>query len=453
MNTTPNFPKKTLSGFGKYLKSNAFLMRPEKSSGLKTAIVTSVKSNLPIIPQGYGKSYGDAFLNSDGLVLSTKKLNKFLEADWEKGQLKLESGVTFREIFSISLDKSWLPPVTPGYSEISIGGAISFDIHGKNHGRKGGFGKYVVSFTLLTPKLDKIICSRTCNSELFYATIGGMGLTGIIEDAVIQLEPIPGNTLLTTYTPLKSFGAIFKHAMQGLESDYFVIWIDLLNSRDTSTLRGISQASKFTNDKDKIWTDNWSSKKSPPLGLISPFYNKLSNKLFNSFYYHRGKQKNIQKEKSLRSFLFPWDTLSTWNDLYGSRGFIEYQAAIPSENARPVLNEIFQVIFKYRKKVPIYFCALKRLMKGVGLLSFGKDGYSILFDAPATKEAFSMFDELDVIVTEANGHVYLAKDGRLSEKSFTNMYSENLDAFSKVRDSIDPEHIFKSDMSRRLGLD
>ncbi len=440
------WPKVSCTGFGGYCRAEQDFIRPERIDDVKAALLQSRIST--IAPRGLGKSYGDASLNSQGALLSMERLDRFLAFDQETRVLRVEAGVRVIDVMRAYAPIGLTLAVVPGLSDISIGGCVAFDVHTKNHWHSGGFGDWVVSLRMLLASGEIVDCSRFVNSELFYATLGGLGLTGLILEIEIQLDTLPGTLVQNESHPFDGLDELLEKFQESMAtSTHVVAWIDMLNGpRNTGVVIASSIVSEVDPSADKLWD----AKKAPPLNLISPFFNTLSNRAFNLLFAAKHKAKP-HVTSSLRSFLFPWDALPNWNKLYGKHGFVEYQCCIPIANAKDGLAKVLAAIRSEKADYPVFFCAIKRMRTGIGMLSFPIEGYSLLLDFPVRRGLWQFLDRIDDIVADHGGRVYLAKDGRLSGTAFARMYPRR-DEWLKVRNKFDPEHRFASDMGRRLNL-
>ena len=434
------------TGFGNYCSAEQFLVRPERLDDVRAAVLETRLGK--VVARGLGRSYGDASLNASNAVISMERLNRFLDLDINARTIRVEAGVKIVDVMRITSRQRLMLPVVPGLSDITVGGCAAFDVHTKNHWHSGGFGDWVTSFRMLLASGEIIECSRVSNQEIFFATLGGMGLTGVIIDLDLKLDKLHGTQVVNHATSVNDLDHLletFQHATA--TSTHAVVWLDLLNSKVPN---GVVIASSIIEDEGADVMALYKPKIKKPLRLISPFYNKFSNKLFNLLF--SAKYKATPKYTcSLDAFLFPWDALSNWNNLYGKAGFVEYQCCIPMKNGREGLAKILSTVLANKSSYPAYFAAIKRMRDGVGMLSFPVDGYSLLLDFPIKDGLWAFLDKLDQIVVGYGGRVYLAKDGRLSASAFADMYPLR-NEWIRVREAVDPNNRFASDMGRRLNL-
>jgi FAD/FMN-containing dehydrogenase len=373
------------------------------------------------LPYGSGLSYGDSCLAVNDHVLRTKLLNRFINIDWSTGLLIAESGVTFEEILNLIIPHGWFLPVTPGTKYITLGGAIANDIHGKNHHKKGTIGLYVREFGLFRSDLGRITCSPKKNIEFFNATIGGLGLTGIIEWVEIQLMPIASswvNGLTKKFRNLDGFFALSDELDNNYE--YSVSWIDC-SSKGRNLGRGIYMAANFSSNKQLNVIDKKKYRIPfvPPVSLI----NKFSLKIFNEIYWLRHPEVNVNYITNYDSFFYPLDSILEWNKIYGPKGFQQYQCLIPENNAKKGVHSIIEFISK--SGMGSFLAVIKRFgdIPSPGLLSFPKKGITLSLDFPHVDKLESkLFPNIDAIVSELGGRIYPAKDAHMAGKDFRNSY-------------------------------
>lgn len=394
-----------------------------------------------ILPYGLGKSYGDSCLNSNNILVDCSNLNKFIAFDDNSGILKAQSGVTLKEIIDTFLPRGYFLPVTPGTKLITLGGAIANDVHGKNHHKYGTFGKYIKSFDLL--RSDGIIyhCSNTQNNDLFIATIGGLGLTGIILNAEIQLIKSLGPIIDAEFIKFFSFEEFFEINEQSLDYDYTVSWVS------TNKLGyGIYSRGNFADLKHQIkYIPN--DKKAMNFPIEFDFINPFTVKAFNYLYFNKQFHRNIKQFTHFESFFYPLDGIINWNRVYGKRGFLQYQFVIPLQNSLYNLNQIFKLIAK--SGYSSFLTVLKTFgnIPSPGLMSFPMEGITLAIDFKMIgKNLLDLLEICDKIVADAGGRVYPAKDARMSAKNFTKFYP-NLEKYSGY---IDPK--FSSELWRRVSI-
>ncbi|MCG6976601.1 MAG: FAD-binding oxidoreductase [Acidiferrobacterales bacterium] len=443
--------KKFLAGWGRYPVQECITWRPERASGLYLPT--------PMISRGQGRSYGDAALNENGNVVLTERVNRFLDFDSDSGELRAEAGVTLAEIIDVCLPRGWFLPVTPGTKFVSLGGCIAADVHGKNHHRDGAFSSAVESFSLIVADGTVLNCSRNENSDVFWATVGGMGLTGAIKDVSLRLRPVETARVIAKHQKAQDLEQAFTLLAEEDDSnEYTVAWIDCL-ARGRSLGRSVVMHGRHATAEElpaskSVLATGGRKVRTLPIDLPSFALNSVSVSLFNAIYYRRegGKQKSFVTD--IDRYFYPLDSIHHWNRLYGKRGFVQYQCVLPINTIDTAFEGIKRILEQLSASRRASFLAvLKRLgPESGGLLSFPQSGYTLALDLPVRgKDLFAMLDRLDDIVVKAGGRVYLAKDARLGRDSFEAMYPR-LSEWREVKQRIDPNNHFDSSMARRLGL-
>ena len=399
---------------------------------------------------GMGRSYGDSCLNPDGYLWQTRGLDLFIDFDDTTGVLSCEAGILLRDIHALSVPRGWMLPVTPGTQFVTVGGAIANDIHGKNHHQFGSFGHHVLDFELARTTREVLCCSSTHNSDWFAATIGGLGLTGVITQAQLQLRRVSSPWLHTNTQSFQTLDEFFTLTQKALPKwEHSVAWIDCLSKHTRGILMNANHVG-FPNtlaDQAPIYHP-----KSPRVFPITPPFslvNHFSLKAFNSAYFHLHRFK-IGKSagESLahyEPFFYPLDSIAHWNRLYGKRGFYQYQCVIPSVHQHDAIAELLKTI---RASGEGSFLAVLKTFgtrKSLGLLSFPCEGATLALDfANKDPQTSALFESLDTIVSEAGGRIYPAKDARMPRWLFEKS-NPNLPEFLKFRDPG-----ISSGLSRRL---
>lgn len=377
---------------------------------------------LTSLPFGNGRSYGDSCLASSNFVLHLRPLNNFISADWSHGIISAQAGVTLEEVLRLSIPNGWFLPVTPGTKFVTLGGAIANDVHGKNHHMRGTFGSHVLDFDLVRSDRGPMTVSPNSESELFSATIGGLGLTGIITRVTVKLVPITSSSIDVT---TERFGNLeeFIELSNELDSthEYGVAWLDCL-AKNHNLGRGIYDAGNHSKLGNLELINN--KKKSipftPPISLI----NSLSVPAFNALYYNRAFPERKYSIQHYDPFFYPLDGINNWNRLYGARGFQQYQCVIPLEQSADAITQILKRIAHH--KHGSFLAVLKRCgsHKSPGLLSFPIEGISLALDFANNSKSKPLFRELDTIVSDANGRLYPAKDAHMPASLFQKSYPE-----------------------------
>lgn len=389
-----------------------------------------------------GRSYGDVCLNKDGILLDTQHLDHFINYDKEKGILRCEAGVTFETILQLIIPHNWFLPVTPGTKYISVGGAISNDVHGKNHHKEGTFGRHVIKFELLRSNGERLICSPTENIELFNATIGGLGLTGLIIWVEFSLKKINGSQIDQETIRFNSLDEFYKISDESnTDWEYTVAWIDCLATGDELG-RGLFMRGNHssTDAKHKFKT----SKLSIPFNAPGFLLNKYTVTAFNNLYF----KKPIKQFSTVDydPFFYPLDSIANWNRLYGRKGFMQYQCVIPMEHREKAMTEMLSIISASGQAS--FLSVLKEFsdIKSPGLLSFPQPGITLALDfSNRGKKTLELLNKLDAITLKYCGSVYPAKDARMSASAFAQYYPN----WKEFEQYIDPH--FSSDFKRRTS--
>jgi FAD/FMN-containing dehydrogenase len=407
-----------------------------------------------VICRGQGRSYGDAAISSDGLVVITSGAHEISRFDADSGVLVAEAGLTFDDMLRTVVPLGWFPPVTPGTKHVSLGGAVAADIHGKNHHHDGSIGSHIIELELVLADGRHVTCSQLTNAELFWATVGGMGLTGMIVNVTLQLIPIETSSIATQHVKAPNLEAAFRCFEDGEYDDqYTVAWIDCL-SRGRSLGRSVvirGHHARRGELKAQGLSVNGDARFSIPIDCPSFVVNPLGVAIFNQLYYSIQGRKTRQFAADFDQFFYPLDVVSNWNRLYGKRGFLQYQFVVPEAGAFAGTCRVLERVVSRRRA--IFLAILKRFGPGnPAPLSFPTSGYTLALDLPMTgPDTLRLLDELDEIVLEYGGRVYLAKDARLSPDRFRRMYPR-LGEWRRVKQVVDPHERFTSDLSRRLGL-
>lgn len=400
-----------------------------------------------LLPFAMGRSYGDVCLNDGGTLLDARPLDRFIAFDDQQGILRCEAGVSFAEILNLIVPRGWFLPVTPGTKFVSVGGAIANDVHGKNHHRAGTFGCHVTAFELLRSDGSRLVCTLTENADLYRATIGGLGLTGLILWAEFGLKAIPGPQIELTTTRFSRLQDFFDlSAAADAHQEHTASWIDGL-SRGRNLGRGVFQSGNHARG-DGTWKGAHPSPLRLPADLPSFVLNPLSLYLFNQgVYTARGGLKAGRDFAGYDAFFYPLDVLHNWNRAYGKGGFLQYQCVVPYTDGLAVVTEILDRIAASKSA---YFVVGKVFgdIPSPGMLSFPRPGVTLAVDLPVRGSAvFRMLDEVDRVVLQAGGAVYPAKDARMSPAVFQAFFPQWRD-FERF---IDPK--FSSSFWRRVMAD
>jgi FAD/FMN-containing dehydrogenase len=397
-----------------------------------------------VLPHAWGRSYGDSCLNHGGALLDVTGLDRFIAFDHTAGLLRCETGVTLAEILALIVPRGWFLPVVPGTRWVSVGGAIANDIHGKNHHRAGTFGAHVTRLELLRSSGDRLVCAPDRNTELFRATIGGLGLTGLILWAELRLVRVPGPGIEVEQTRYPDLDAFLELSTHDAEHEYTVAWVDCL-ARGRRLGRGVY----MRGDHAELAGAPPSLLRTPPLRVPADAPSLLLNRwtlsAFNAAYYVRAPRAARRAVVPYDRFFFPLDGVDGWNRLYGQRGFLQYQCVVP-EDRPEALRALIERVAHSRQTAGLG--VLKRFGEAppAGLLSFPRPGFTLAVDiAFGGERTLDLLEALDTIVRHAGGAVYPAKDARMSAESFR-VFFPQVDEFRKY---VDPR--FSSSFWRRVS--
>ena len=404
-----------------------------------------IRDDKTMLPFGNGRSYGDCCLNDRGILVDARPLDRFVSFDAQTGVLRCEAGVLLAEVLDLSVPHGWFIPVTPGTQFVTIGGAIANDVHGKNHHRAGTFGRYVERFELLRSDGTRLSCSRSENAAWFTATIGGLGLTGLITWAEIRLKPIAGPMIdveTIRYARLDDFFALSGESDRDYE--YTVAWVDCA-ARGRALGRGL-----FMRGNDVAGPSGARSASrtrlavpfDPPFAIV----NGSNVRLFNALYYRRQRRERVRTAVHYSSFFYPLDAIGQWNRIYGANGFLQYQCVIPHAHAHAAIVEMLERIAA--ANTGSFLAVLKVFgdLPSPGLLSFPRPGTTLALDFPNRgKATLALLDRLDDITLAAGGAVYPAKDARMSAQTFEGSFPR----WRELEPFIDPR--FSSSLWRRVA--
>jgi FAD/FMN-containing dehydrogenase len=381
----------------------------------------TARANGTTLVYGNGRSYGDSCLAASDHVVQVRPLDRLIHADWQTGVVRAEAGVTLGELLEVAVPRGWMLPVTPGTKYATLGGAVANDVHGKNHHVRGTFGRHVRRFALLRSDREPLECAPDENADLFAASIGGLGLTGVIEWVEIQLMPVRSSRIAVTsvrFDNLDDFFALSK--VFDSRHEYSVAWIDCLG-RGPALGRGMFMVGDHASEGglDLPRKKKRTVPVTPPFSLINP----LTLRAFNTLYYHRQLRSTVESVVDYDSYFYPLDSLLEWHRIYGKPGFQQYQCVLPQEHSRGGMQAILEAIGK--SGTGSFLAVLKRCgdLVSPGLLSFPMEGASLALDFPQRDESNRrLFQRLDAIVREAGGRIYPAKDAHMSARDFQLAY-------------------------------
>lgn len=411
-----------------------------------------VAQNDAIIARGNGRCYGDASLAVHSI--STLKYDKVLDFDVQDGYITCQSGITLDQVLDIIVPKGWFLPVTPGTKNITIGGAIASDVHGKNHHVDGAFSRHVTWMDILTADGQTIRCSQTENTDLFWATCGGMGLTGVITVVKFDLKKIETAYIKQTQIKAKNLDEVIRLFDEYKHYTYSVAWIDCLKKGDAfgrSILIVGEHATKADLSPKQAEHPLQLPKKSQltmPFNLPEFVLNTFTVKAFNWLYYGKNFKREINNVVPYEPFFYPLDAILHWNRGYGKSGFVQYQFVIPMDQKEGLVTILKRIS---DKGLGSFLAVLKVFGQQDDLISFPMEGYTLALDFPVRKGLFEFLDELDELVLQHKGRLYLSKDARMKQDIFWKSYP-NAPRFLEIVKRYNPLGKFRSIQSDRLLL-
>ncbi|MDO6435073.1 FAD-binding oxidoreductase [Flavitalea sp. BT771] len=406
----------------------------------------------PFIPRGNGRCYGDASLA--GTTINTTRFDKILSFDTSNGILECQSGITLDQVLEVIVPKGWFLPVTPGTKFITIGGAVASDVHGKNHHVDGCFSHHVEEMDLLLADGALITCGPSLHTDLFEATCGGMGLTGLITRVRFRLKKVETSYIRQKQVKAANLEEIISLFEKYKDYTYSVAWIDCLKKG-----KGFGRSILILGEHATISDLSPKQKDQPlqlpkkkqitfPFNLPSWILNSFTVKAFNFLYYGKNFKKEINNTVSYEPFFYPLDAILHWNRGYGKKGFIQYQFVVPME-AKQGLIEILQRISD--KGLGSFLAVLKVFGKQESLIGFPMEGYTLALDIPVRKGLFETLDELDRIVLQYGGRLYMSKDARMKPEVLRAGY-QHLPQFLSIVRKYNPDGKIRSVQSDRLTL-
>ena len=448
----------TLTGWGRIAPTTADLAAPATAAEAAALLGLSEGQADGVIARGLGRSYNNAAQSAGGLVISTARLNSIIGLDPAAGVVVAEAGVSLERLMVAGLPHGWFVPVSPGTRQVTVGGAIAADVHGKNHHVAGSFASHVTSFDILVPgQAEPHTVVPEADPELFWATAGGMGLTGFITRATIQLKRVESSLVRVDTVKTRDIDETMAVlAEHDKKYGYTVAWSDdlarggnlgrsVITSGDFATradLDGRQRADPFAFDTR--------ARLAAPPAFPPGLMNRYSIRLANAAWYAKAPRHREHELQTISQFFHPLDGIRNWNRVYGPGGFRQYQYVMPF-GAEAAVRKSFEMVSAQR--APSFVTVLKRFGQAdPGLLSFPAPGWTLALDFPARTQGLGpLLDRLDKLVVASGGRVYLAKDSRVSPATLAEMYPR-LPEFRKLRAELDPHGILASDLSRRLGL-
>jgi len=442
-----------LSGWGRTAPSVAKVVAPATETDVAAVFEHAAGG---VIARGLGRSYGDAAQLAGGTVIDARGLGGIGDIDEATGLVTVGAGTSLQDLLDVAVPRGFFAMVTPGTRQVTVGGAIAADVHGKNHHRDGAFCQHVTSLRLVTPA-GAMTVSPSEDPEVFWATAGGMGLTGVVTAATLRLTPIETDQVLVDTDRCGDLDAVMA-AMASADDDrrYSVAWIDCMTT-GARMGRGVLTRGDHARREDLGDRGAHRAPRSPaasrlkvPLVAPSGLLNKASIRAFNEAWFRKAPRHRADEPVELGAFFHPLDFVADWNLLYGPRGVVQYQLAVPDAGHDAVRASIELLA---ASGVPSFLAVLKRFGPAdPGVLSFPIQGWTLALDMPVGPPQLpGVLDRLDELVAEAGGRVYLAKDARLDPRHLPSMYPR-LGELAALRERLDPSGLLASDLSRRLGV-
>ncbi|RAJ79302.1 FAD/FMN-containing dehydrogenase [Chitinophaga dinghuensis] len=440
--------QKRLANWGNY----PAIASEESSFTQEDQLRNFISSNHELIARGNGRCYGDASLGKHSI--SMLKYDKVLQFDTEKGILETQAGVTLDQILDIIVPKGWFLPITPGTKFITIGGAVASDVHGKNHHVDGAFSNHIIDMDVITGNGETVTCSPTQHTELYWATCGGMGLTGVITRVKFDLKKIETAYIKQTQIKAKNLEDVIRLFEEYKHYTYSMAWIDCLKQGDafgrSILIVGEHAQPEELSDKQRKAPLTLPTKRklAVPFNLPSFILNTLTVKIFNWLYYNKNLKREINNVVPYEPFFYPLDAILHWNRGYGKAGFVQYQFVLPLEHKDGLVAILKRISDKGWGS---FLAVLKVFGNQNSLISFPMEGYTLALDFPVRKGLFEFLDELDEIVLQYGGRLYLSKDARMKQEVFWKSYP-NAEKFASIVQQYNPDKRFTSLQSERLLL-
>ena len=453
----PALRRRVLAGWAGAAPSAALVARPTSALDLASALddARHQSGHRGAIARGLGRSYGDAAQNAGGRVIDTTGVSDF-HLDPTTGVVRASAGTSLDAIMRDLVPRGYFVPVTPGTRYVTVGGAIAADIHGKNHHHAGSWCNHVQTITLALPDGTTAVVSPTDNAELFWATAGGMGLTGVITEATFQCVPIETSRLLVDTDRASDLDEVMALMESGDDDyDYSVAWTDLM-TRGRAMGRSVLTRGRFARADEMSGTEPERRAYDPNVILTVPpiapsgLLTRLTARAFNEAWFRKAPVRRRNELQSIATFFHPLDMLGEWNRGYGSRGFLQWQYVVPLDADETVRRTVERLS---SSQFPSVVVVLKRFGPGnAGPISFPIPGWTLAIDLPIGGAGLGpLLDELDEAVVAAGGRIYLAKDSRMRPELLPVMYPR-LEEWREIREKVDPDRRLQSDLARRLGL-
>jgi decaprenylphospho-beta-D-ribofuranose 2-oxidase len=455
--------ERTLSGWGRTAASRARVLQPRTVDEVVGFLASGASAGNGVIARGAGRNYGDAAQNDGGHVLDTTGLDRIISIDPQRREVTAQAGVTVARLMARLAPHGLTLPVVPGTRHVTLAGAIASDIHGKNHHRDGAIARHVRALSLCTPTGGFKVLSPQLEPGLFYATLGGMGLTGVVTEATLAAVPLPSGWVAADVDRTDGLAQTLESMAAEERHRYSVAWLDLLAEGASMGRAVISRADPLAADaagspsrgrRATAAASPGALLRGPALDVPRGFPGSLLRpstvRAFNALHWRASPRRERGRPLALAPYFFPLDVLGNWNRLYGATGLIQYQFVIPC-GREAELERCFALM--RRRRLPVYLAVFKRFGPAFGgPLSFPIEGWTLAVDLPAAAPGLRpALDELDAVVAVAGGRVYLSKDVRMRPEVLPAMYPQ-LDSFQAERARVDPDGLMRSDLARRLGL-
>lgn len=440
--------KKKIANWGNY----PVVESEEQSFSFTEQLAGMLRRETDIMARGNGRCYGDAALAPH--IISTLRYDKVLSFDTVNGIFECQSGITLDKVLEVIVPKGWFLPVTPGTKFITIGGAVASDVHGKNHHVDGAFSRHVLEMDVMLGSAEVVCCSKEQNSDLFWATCGGMGLTGVITRVKFDLKKIETSYIKQKQLKAKNLEEIIHLFEVYKHYTYSVAWIDCLKKGDefgrSILILGEHAKKEDLDEKQRQYPLQLPKKRQItfPFNLPSFVLNPYSVKAFNFLYYAKNTKAEINSVVPYEPFFYPLDAVLHWNRGYGRKGFVQYQFVLPLESKQGLIDILHRIS---DAGLGSFLAVLKVFGKQDDLISFPKEGYTLALDFPVRNGLFTFLDELDAIVLQYGGRIYLSKDARMKPDVFWKSYP-NARRFLDIVKKYNPDYKINSVQAKRLNL-
>ena len=443
--------RRVITGWGRTSPITANVAQPD----LTDAVSSIVRDTDRIVPRGLGRSYGDAAQLSGGLTLDITNLDRIISFDSNTGVVDVEAGVSIDHLIRTLTPRGWFVPVTPGTRYVTVGGAIASDVHGKNHHAVGSFGQHVLELTIVTADGSLRTVSPGQDGDVFWATVGGMGLTGVVLRAKVQMHEVETAKIMATTQRAGDLDALMSD-MSNIDVDvpFTVAWVDT-TARGKRFGRGLISHGDFAKPDDlpagvEPFSLGLPESVEVPVDFPAITLNRLTVAAFNELWFRKAPRNAVPMITSLADFFHPLDMVSKWNRIYGRPGFVQYQFVVPDSGADLIGRSIRAIAGTGGTS---FLTVLKRFGPGSNApMSFPMRGWTLALDIPARTDGLErVLDKLDEEIAEAGGRIYLSKDARLRPDLLATMYPR-IGEWQETRHSLDPNGTFTSDLATRLGI-